>query len=150
MATENDRSWDRDDALDAEHTESYNDDPQDRPASDTDDWLADIGPEELSRDRVIENLEEYGFDIQDDDDELSLESSGQEFGGGYVNGAYTDVEEVGDLISQDTPLDANEVNSLRPTEDEVLDELDDEDETLDDEMPTGGTQPSGLQPTDEA
>jgi len=148
MPTENDRSRDRDDARDAEPTQSPSDDPQDRPSRDTADWLESIGPEDLSRERVVENLEAFGFDIQDDDDELSLESTGQEYGGGYENGAYTDVEEIGDLIGQGTPLDADEMTSLRPTEDEAADDLDGDDETLDDAMPTGGTRPSGLQPTD--
>ena len=144
MATENDR----DDELDAERTQSFTDDRLDRPARDTGDWLDAIGPEDMSRARVIDNLEEFGFDLQDDDDELSLESTGQEFGGGYENGAYTDVEEIGDLIDQDTPLDANEVTSLRPTEDAAEDDLDGDDAALDDELPTGDTRPSGLQPTD--
>ena len=149
MANENDRPRDRSNERDDERTQSTIDDRADRPARDTEDWLDAIGPEDMSRERVVQNLEQYGFDIQDDDEKLSLESSDQEFGGGYENGAYTDVEEVGDLIGHDTPLDAEQMTSLRPTEDEVLDELDGDDETLDDEMPTGGTQPSGLQPRDE-
>lgn len=149
MAPENDRSRDRDDALNAEHAESYSRSTEDRPAADTDNWLDAIGPEDLSRDRVIENLEAFGFDLQDDDDELSLESSDQAWGEGYANGAYTDIEEVGDRIDQETPLDADEVDSLRPTEDTALDELDLDDDRLDDAMPTGDTQPSGIQPNDE-
>jgi hypothetical protein len=107
------------------------------------DWLDAIGPEDMSRERVIENLEEFGFDIADDDDELSLESDDQEFGGGYANGAYTDVEEVGDLIDEDTPLDADEPSSFRPVEDEAIGDISGDD-PLDDEMPTGGTLPSGV------
>jgi hypothetical protein len=149
MAPENDRSRDRDDALNAEHAESFRRVPEDRPADDTDNWLDAIGPEDLSRDRVIENLEAFGFDLQDDDDELSLESDDQAWGEGYANGAYTDIEEVGDRIDQETPLDADEVDSLRPTEDTALDELGLDDDRLDDAMPTGDTQPSGIQPNDE-
>ena len=134
MASDNDR----DDELDA--------DPLERPNRDTDNWLDAIGPEGLSRDRVVDNLEEFGFDLEDDDDELSLESTDQEFGGGYANGAYTDVEEIGDIIYQRTPLDGDDVTSLRPTEDEAEEDLNDDDETLDDDMPTGGTEPSGVQP----
>jgi hypothetical protein len=130
----------REDELDPQRTQSY-DDPRERPARDTGDWLDAIGPEGMSRDRKIENLEEYGAD---DDEQLSLESSDQEFGGAYQNGAYTDVVEVGDLIDEDTPLDAEEQDELRPTEAEVIAELDDEDTALDDDMPTGGTQPSGV------
>lgn len=141
---QNDRQPRRDDDRAEDRIQSY-DDPAERPARDTEDWLEAIGPEDMDRDRVIQNLEQYGFDIMDDDDELSLESDDQEFGGGYANGAYTDIEEVGDRITHDTPLDAEQELDLRPTEEEVIDELDDEDETLDDEMPSGGTQPSGLQ-----
>lgn len=126
-----------------ERTQGYENDLE-RPARDTEDWLDAIGPEDMSRERVVENLEQYGFDIYDDDEQLSLESTDQEFGGGYENGAYTDVEEVGDLITHDTPLDAEQDLSLRPTEDEVIADIDGDDTTLDDEMPTGGTRPSGV------
>lgn len=118
--------------------QSYEDEAE-RPARDTDDWIETIGPEDMSRERVAENLEQYGFDIMDDDDELSLESSDQEFGGGYANGAYKDVVEVGDLITHNTPLDAEQELSQRPTEDEVIDETQDDDPALDDEFPTSGT-----------
>lgn len=135
------------DDIDVRHRQSYEDDPRERPARDTDDWLDAVGPEDMSRDRVVDNLEEFGFDIADDDEQLSLESDDQEFGGAYQNGAYTDINEVGDRIDQDTPLDAEEDDEedFRPTEDEAVDELDNVDESLDDDMPTGGTQPSGVQ-----
>lgn len=38
---------------------------------DTADWVEDIGPEDMSVERKMENLQEYGFDIMGEDDFVS-------------------------------------------------------------------------------
>ncbi|MFO7322800.1 MAG: hypothetical protein DIU68_013810 [Chloroflexota bacterium] len=127
-----------------QNIQSYRDD-EERPNRDTEDWLETIGPEDMDRERVIENLEDYGWDKLDDDEALSLESAERgSYVEGYEDGAIEDVVEIGDLEAQDTPVDADEPASFRPTEDEVFDAITGEDD-LDDEMPTGNTQPSGVQ-----
>ncbi len=44
-----------------QNIQSYRDD-EERPNRDTEDWLETIGPEDMDRERVIENLEDYGWD----------------------------------------------------------------------------------------
>lgn len=130
---------------DVRHKQSYDDLPGERPNRDTDNWLETIGPEDMDRDRVVDKLEDYGWDVLEKDEKLSLPTADEgSYVGGYEQGAYVDVVEVGDLEWQNTPVDADQPDTFRPTEDEAFDEITGADD-LDDEMPTGDTQPSGVQ-----
>ena len=93
-----------------------------RPNRVTEDWLETIGPEDMDRDTVVEMLEEYGFDFQDDDEQLDLPKTADV--GGY-NVDEGDPDELGETIGL-TLLDAEDNTSLRPVEDQAIDDLDDE------------------------
>lgn len=88
---------------------------------DTAEWLEAIGPEDMDRERVMENLEEYGFDLMDDDERLSVPSA-TEAPGWDLENSETMAEEVGDQLDE---LDLN--GSFRPVEDDVIENFDDED-----------------------
>jgi len=84
-------------------------------------WIEAIGPEELDRGRVMENLEAYGFDQIDQDDIVDVP---------IPTGSDTpywkseeDAEEVGERLGEIE----NSGQSFRPVEDVVLNELAEDD-----------------------
>jgi hypothetical protein len=86
-------------------------------------WIKDIGPEDEDPEVIMDNLEEFGFDPLFEDDALSLETA-EGYPGWAKNNAYADVVEVGDRIDQRTPYDADANDSLRPVEDEAIEDID--------------------------
>lgn len=81
-------------------------------------WAEAIGPEELDRNRVMENLEQYGFDQMDQDDIVDMPNpTGSDTP--YWKSELTDVEEVGERLEEIE----NSGQSFRTVEDDVLDHL---------------------------
>jgi hypothetical protein len=84
------------------------------------DWVKDIGPEDMDRERVVENLENYGFEVMDEDVWVSNPTT------------ESDMPDWVDDESEPTPhLTANLMeeqlsagNAPRPVEDEVTQRLD--------------------------
>jgi hypothetical protein len=89
---------------------------------DTAEWLEVLGPEDMDRERVMDNLEEYGFDLMDDDERLSVPSA-TETPGWDLENAETMSDEVGEQLNQ---LDLGD--QFRPVEDDVIDELDEDED----------------------
>jgi hypothetical protein len=94
---------------------------------DVPEWLEAIGPEDLSREEVIENLQEYGFDQMKEGDFVSEPI--------LPSDMPTWLEDPDDVIRnlEDT---VNPTHPLtRPVEDEALDNIDDsEDEDIESEI----------------
>lgn len=99
--------------------------PGERPNRDTNTWLDAIGPEDMSAAQKVEFLEEYGFDLQDQDEVIDLPPTAD--AEGYHIDVGDDPDEVGDEL-RSTPLDADDNLALRPVEDTVLDTLDEFDD----------------------
>jgi hypothetical protein len=87
----------------------------------TNDWLDAIGPEDMDPDQKVELLEEYGFDLQDQDERVDLPRDAD--AEGYMVDDGDDPEIVGDEL-RSTLLDAEDNAAIRPVEDAVFDDLD--------------------------
>jgi hypothetical protein len=99
--------------------------PGERPSRDTDDWLDAVGPEDMSRDEKVELLEEYGFDLDDEDELIDLPITADAEGFKIDNG--DDPDELGDELYA-TPVDADDNLSVRPVEDEAIEDIDGDEE----------------------
>lgn len=76
-------------------------------------WFDDIGPEDADPEEVMENLDEYGFDIMDDDEDLSLPGAAPELPNWAQNTARTDTDDLVDEVE-------TESGELRPVEDDII------------------------------
>jgi len=96
--------------------QSNNWDETRRPARDTEDWLAAIGPEDEDREVILDGLEDYGFDLRDEDDQNDNPIPLTPSDWGDTEGEPTELQQRirQSNINQD---------HFRPVEEEVLDAI---------------------------
>jgi hypothetical protein len=109
------------------------DDDADEPRARKDgDWFSAIGPEDEDPDVIEDQLEDYGLDLLDEDELVSIPGAADMEGWKLEVG--DDPDEVGDELYA-TSIDADDNLSLRPVEDIVIDDLDGNDYFDDPEDP---------------
>lgn len=94
------------------------------------DWIESIGPEDEDPEVILDQLEDYGWDELDDVVEMSLPSAHP--AEWWKSDSGDDPDVVGDELYS-TLIDANDNLSLRPVEDQVMDDLGEVDLTDDDD-----------------
>jgi hypothetical protein len=86
------------------------------------DWVKDIGPEDMDRGRVVENLETYGFEVMDEDVWVSNPTTESDMPDWVDDDSEPTPHRTANLL--DDQLAPNGVT--RPVEDEITDRLDGE------------------------
>jgi hypothetical protein len=84
------------------------------------DWVKDIGPEDMDRERVVENLEAYGFEVMDEDVWVSNPTTESDMPDWVDDESEPTPHLTADLL--DEHLATSE--ATRPVEDEITDRLD--------------------------
>jgi len=106
--------------LDPELVNSPNDDDEDEEGlRDYAPWLEAIGPEDMDRDLVMEELEDYGFEQMDEDDFVSNPTQESDMPDWTDSG---DSNERQDTVERIDELSEHE-DWERPTEDEATNDL---------------------------
>jgi hypothetical protein len=108
---------DNDEDADVRKRNALEDDPN--PERRAADWIEEIGPEGMSRDEVMEELEASGFDVLEDDD---FDTSAK-FPSDMPN--WSDSEDLEQLTDLEARLEAENENlsNERPVEDQAIREL---------------------------
>jgi|FLYN01.1.fsa_nt_gi hypothetical protein len=93
------------------------------------DWVKDIGPEDMDRETVMENLEDYGFEVMDEDTWVSNPTTESDMPDWVDDETEPTPRMTEDLLEEQLSND----NATRPVEDVVIDRLDGDEPDEDDE-----------------
>jgi hypothetical protein len=84
------------------------------------DWVKDLGPEDMDRGRVVENLEAYGFEVMDEDVWVSNPTTESDMPDWVDGDSGPTSPFTADLLDEQFADSA----ATRPVEDEITDRLD--------------------------